>query len=195
MDATSRRWCHARRGARWRPAPSLPRVGTPSPAVHHGLGVDSGRTRPQPAPRTSSGQPRPVRRRGEFFTVLERSWRRRREIAVSINAPLRDQGPGLRERDSALGCLIRPPGGARRLEELGPMFSPFSAPRRSFSTKERPRSRFLEGLRRPRPGFGRLARPNPPTGRGANASDGTQQTVAKARSLAKGLAGLVALGQ
>ena len=31
--------------------------------------------------------------------------------------PLRDQGPGLRERDSALGCLIRPPGGApRRLE-------------------------------------------------------------------------------
>ena len=125
MDATSRRWCHATghftsRGARWRPAPSLPR------ACWHALSGRPPRTRRRFRPHTSTAGPahrvRPATRPSAAVVNFLPFSRGRggaaaRDRRFHQRGPLRDQGPGLRERDSALGCLIRPPGGApRRLE-------------------------------------------------------------------------------
>ena len=125
MDATSRRWCHATghftsRGARWHPAPSLPR------ACWHALSGRPPRTRRRFRPHTSTAGPahrvRPATRPSAAVVNFLPFSRGRggaaaRDRRFHQRGPLRDQGPGLRERDSALGCLIRPPGGApRRLE-------------------------------------------------------------------------------
>ena len=95
------------------------------------------------APRPASHAP--VRRRGEFFTVLERSWRR-----GGARSPFPSTRPGCAitaqvcENETPPSVASFAPLAARQgvSKELGPMFSPFSAPRRSFSTKERPRSLF-----------------------------------------------------
>ena len=95
------------------------------------------------APRPASHAP--VRRRGEFFfRSREVVAARRREIAVSINAARCAIKAQVCENETPPSVASFAPLAARQgvSKELGPMFSPFSAPRRSFSTKERPRSRF-----------------------------------------------------
>ena len=127
-------------------APSLPR------ARWHALSGRPPRTRRRFRPHTSTVGPAHLVRpatppSGAVVNFLPFSRGRggaaARDRRFHRRGPLRDQGPGLRERDSALGCLIRPLAARQGVsKELGPMFSPFSARRRSFSTKERPRSRF-----------------------------------------------------
>ena len=130
----------ARGGARRRA--SRGRVGTPSPAVHHGLGVDSGRTRPRPPPRTRPASHAPVSRRGEFFTVLERSWRR-----GGARSPFPSTRPAARSRARFARTRLRP-----RLPH-SPPWRRAKASRKSSDPCFR-RSRRLDGRSRQKKGRG-----------------------------------------
>ena len=142
MDATSRRWCHATghftsRGARWRPAPSLPR------ACWHALSGRPPRTRRRFRPHTSTAGPaHRVSRRGEFFTVLERSWRR-----GGARSPFPSTRPAARSRARFARTRLRP-----RLPH-SPPWRRAKASRKSSDPCFR-RSRRLDGRSRQKKGRG-----------------------------------------
>ena len=104
-----------------------------------------------------------VSRRGEFFTVLERSWRR-----GGARSPFPSTRPAARSRPRFARTRLRPrlPHSPpwRRAKASRKSSDPcFRRSRRldGRSRQKKGRGVFLEGLRRPRPGFGSIrSRPN-----------------------------------